>query len=148
MKNYVYSGECHCGNIKVKLSTLISPEDTQIRACECSFCRKHRAQYISDPEGTLDISIREPENLQKYRFGQKTADFLFCKICGIYIAAMFSDNNRFYGILNLNILDSPEEFTQTVTIVSYEQEDVKSRIERRKKKWTPLTLRNHTKLIT
>lgn len=142
MEQYLYSGQCHCGNIAVKLTTLSSAKDTQIRACECSFCRKHKAQYISDPEGNLDISVREPEQLQRYRFGQKTADFLFCKICGIYVAAIFCERDRYYGILNLNTLDRNEEFTQTVTSVSYENEDTNTRIERRKKKWTPLTLRN------
>lgn len=142
MKEYVYFGQCHCGNIKVKFSTYLSPKHTQIRACQCSFCRKHKGQYISDPEGALDISIEELENLQKYRFGQKTADFLFCKICGIYIATIFNDGNQYYGILNLNILDNTEEFTQAVTSVSYDSEDINSRIERRKKKWTPLTITN------
>ena len=145
MKEYVYFGRCHCGNINIKFRTLLSPKYTQIRACQCSFCRKHKGQYISDPEGALDISIRESEKLQKYRFGQKTADFLFCEICGIYIAAMFNDDNKYYGILNLNILDNTDEFTQTLTSVSYDSEDVNSRIERRKKKWTPLTLTSSRK---
>lgn len=63
MKKYLYSGQCHCGNVVVELSTLISPKNTLIRACKCSFCRKQKGQYISDSEATLNINIWEPEQL-------------------------------------------------------------------------------------
>src|ERR671939_662142 len=44
-------GTCHCGNIAIVLETGQDPRSLPLRACDCSFCRKHGARTTSDPEG-------------------------------------------------------------------------------------------------
>ena len=87
-------GQCHCGNIEVVLTTALSPEQLRLRACTCSFCRRHRARIISDPAGQLEIVVHSDRNLSRYRFGLKTADFLLCRECGVYVGAAISIESR------------------------------------------------------
>lgn len=46
-----YDGACHCGRLRVRYTTQIRPEDWQLRACDCSFCRRHGARTTTDPSG-------------------------------------------------------------------------------------------------
>ena len=74
------------------------------RACQCSFCRAHQAlEHVRS--GRADpILGTQAGPLQRYRFGQRTADFLLCRECGVYIGAeMQADEGRF-GIINVNAL--------------------------------------------
>ena len=41
------TGGCHCGNIEVIFETDIAPEETEPRACQCSFCRQHQSRAVS-----------------------------------------------------------------------------------------------------
>ena len=50
-----YTGQCHCGATTVAFDTTTSPEQTQIRECQCSFCRKHGSTNASDPDGRLEL---------------------------------------------------------------------------------------------
>ena len=68
-------GACHCGAIRVEFETAapLAP-----RACQCSFCRKHGARTVSDPEGTAELRLA-PETL-RYRFASRAADYLLCSL--------------------------------------------------------------------
>src|SRR5439155_217050 len=56
-----------------------------LRADTCSFCRRHGARTTSDPSGHVAITVHHPDQLLRYRFGLRTADFLVCTRCGIYV---------------------------------------------------------------
>ena len=103
----------------------------------CSFCRSHGARTTSDPHGRLQIVAHDPDQLIRYRFGLKTADFLICGRCGIYVAAVLTTGDFSYATVNVNSLDSNEIFTKEVRRVSYDGEGEAERIKRRKKNWTP-----------
>ena len=134
-----YSGSCHCGAIGFTLSTDLRPQRWSIRACQCSFCRAHDALSTSDPNGKLAFTARQPNMLQKYRFGLGTADFLLCRNCGIYIgAAIESDNGRF-GIVNTHALDEQPEKLANAVPISYDEENTEGRVSRRGERWTPIT---------
>jgi len=59
----VLRGGCHCGNLKVALETSLDPSVLQLRACQCSFCRRHGAVTTSDPAGRLLVEVGQPELL-------------------------------------------------------------------------------------
>jgi len=61
-----FTGGCHCGNIEIELTTDIPPSEIEIRACQCSFCRKHNSRTVSDPHG--QVSIRLEDRYRTYRF--------------------------------------------------------------------------------
>ena len=134
-----YTGSCHCGAIGFTYRTGIRQEQWSIRACQCSFCRAHDALSTSDPAGQIAFSASRPESLQKYRFGLKTADFLLCRECGVYIGAVIASAGNMFGIVNVHALDeSPTNVAETAP-VSYDDEDVGGRVSRREERWTPVT---------
>lgn len=130
---HTISGSCHCGKLSYVLSTQIHPKNIQARACDCAFCRKHAAMNWSDPEGTATIHVADELSLQKYRFGLKTADFYICRVCGAYIGAVLTDENRAWSTVNLRL----SELAVSEETASYGSEDTLARVERRKRVWTP-----------
>ena len=111
-----------------------------LRACQCSFCRRHGALSTSDPAGTLGFEVREPAQLTRYRFGLKTADFLICARCGIYVGATIEDGGSSWAIVNANTFDDVAQLTQPATPMSYDSEDAAQRMARRRERWTPAAL--------
>lgn len=98
-------GGCHCGQITLEFSTIKNPADIHPRSCDCSFCQKHGAAYISDPNGTLSITRSHADALQEYRQGSSVAQFLMCRECGVLVAVVFAHDARLYGAVNAGCLD-------------------------------------------
>ena len=134
-------GTCHCGNVRVELETPLDPSALKLRACQCSFCRKHGARTTSDPRGVLRIVARDAELLERYRFALGITDFLLCRACGVYVAATMKTATRPVGTLNVNVLEDPQPFQRGAEPVSYFRENVEERISRRLLVWTPAELR-------
>ena len=110
---------------------------TQVRECQCSFCRIHGARAASDPSGSLTFSETIPGALNRYRFGLRTADFLVCNGCGAYMGCILTTEDGAWGVVNLNTLRDRARFVQPPTRFDYDSEDTAGRIKRRKQKWTP-----------
>ena len=139
MGSTAYDGGCHCGAIGFQLRTEKAPADWSIRACQCRFCRLHDALSTSDPSGQLEFSAKRPELLQRYRFALKTADFLLCRDCGVYIGAVIETDEGRFGIVNTHALASEPEDIADVEPISYDGEDTGGRVSRREERWTPVT---------
>jgi hypothetical protein len=45
-----------------------------------------------------------PGALDRYRFGSKTADFLLCRDCGVYLGAVMQSARGGFGIINARVL--------------------------------------------
>ena len=131
------TGGCHCGNVTFSLAASREPEALSVRACGCRFCRQHGALSTSDPEGHITFAVREPDRLSRYRFGLKTADFLICRDCGVYVGALMPNGDQAYAILNVNACDEPQRFLQKPVAMDYGAEDEAGRQARRRAKWTP-----------
>ena len=136
----VLEGSCHCGELKIRYQTAIPPEHTEVRLCQCSFCRKHGARAATDPQGHLDIEIAAGAQPSRYQFGLRTSEFLICARCGVYVAAVLLDGERHLATVNLNALLRAAEFPAG-SPVEYDAEDAASRIARRRARWTPATVR-------
>src|SRR5437773_1100715 len=121
------TGRCHCGNVELALETSVRPEELALRADTCSFCRRHGARTTSDPSGRIVITVHDPEQLLRYRFGLRTADFLVCGRCGIYVAAVMNEGAGCYATVNVNTVDAVDRFTQPATPVAYEGESAAAR---------------------
>lgn len=98
-------GGCHCKRISVEFTTLEEPRAMTPRACDCSFCRKHGAAYLSDAAGQLRIVAGSPDALRSYRQGSETATFRLCSECGVLVAVTFEHDGRLYGAVNATCLD-------------------------------------------
>lgn len=104
------SGGCHCGNVGVDLEITREPFTYRPRACDCDFCRKHGAAYISDPQGALTIGIRDARQTVNYRQGSGRAECLFCSNCGVLVGALYRKENRIYGVVNVRIVADQTSF--------------------------------------
>jgi len=104
------SGGCHCGNILVEVELTRAPETYQPRACDCSFCRKHAAAYVSDPLGALRILVRSESESGRYRQGSGQAELLLCRSCGVLIGPLFREGGRLFAAVNSKVIDPPARF--------------------------------------
>jgi hypothetical protein len=133
-----YLGACHCGNLAFVFEASAPLETLGLRADGCSFCRAHAARHTSDPDGTVSLSVRDADALVRYRFGHRTADFLICARCGVYIGALMEDGGKSWFVINVNALCPPPGDDFPVGRANLHAEDVPARIARRKERWTPV----------
>ena len=124
----------------VNYRSAVPPAETDVRACQCTFCRKHGATAISDANGAAEIRVREAALLERYRFGHGTADFYICRRCGVFVAAVMADGDRTYAVLAVNALDDRDQFDRPPQPMDFGPEDEASRLARRRARWTPTTL--------
>ncbi|MFP4003257.1 MAG: aldehyde-activating protein [Alphaproteobacteria bacterium] len=135
----VFRGQCHCGNLKIRLETDKAAAELQPRRCACGFCARHGARTVTDPQGRASVTLHEPDEIRLYRFGLNTADFLICRECGVYAAAVIEQDGEFFATLNINLFARRNEFPLP-RAVSYEGETAEERRARRITRWTPARL--------
>jgi len=103
-------GGCYCGNILVIASFSQDLATINPRICDCDFCRKHVAAYVSDPLGSFHIQVRNELEFNRFRQGSNTAEMLLCRTCGVMVAAIYREAHRLFGALNVRALDSRLSF--------------------------------------
>ncbi len=134
-----FAGSCHCGAIDVRFESNVAPADMKVLACQCSFCRFHAALCISDPDGAAQFVEREPGTLHRYQFGLRTADYLLCRNCGVYLGATVTeDDGRRRAIVNISTLRDKAAFSSPPQPAVYDHESTEDRRARRLKNWTPV----------
>ena len=132
-----YHGSCHCENFRYELSW---PENTEMvgRSCDCSFCSRHGAIWSSHRSAEAKIKIQNRQEIIHYRFGQRTAEFHICAVCGIVAAAVWKDKTTNLGVININTLDNAfDKYIKRVT-THFDSENRLSRETRRRASWMPM----------
>ncbi|MBB5520067.1 GFA family protein [Amphiplicatus metriothermophilus] len=132
----LYAGQCHCGKLKASFETQKTPAELGVRTCQCDFCRRVGAVNISDPEGAVVIDAAEADVL-RYRFALRTADFLLCRNCGVYIAAVIGEGENIRSTINVAGLRMKAFLNVEEAPMEYGAESTEERIARRFRKWTP-----------
>jgi hypothetical protein len=135
-----HHGRCHCGNIDVDFETAIAPHDIEIRACQCSFCRKHGSRAAADPASKLTLRVGDEALLSRYRFGLQTAEYWVCRACGVYVAAITIGDSAPRAIVIVNALDDVSLFARAPIAADYDVETHAARIARRQERWTPVVV--------
>ena len=135
-----FAGRCHCGAVELTFTTRRAVNELPLRACQCTFCRKHGARTTADPDGWLEIRARDAAALARYRFGLGTADYLVCARCGVYVAAVMEEAGRGYAVVNVNAFTEGRAFDRQPTPMVYDHEDEPGRRARRRKLWTPAAI--------
>ncbi|MGQ0429396.1 MAG: GFA family protein [Gammaproteobacteria bacterium] len=133
-----YRGSCHCGAVGYEFRTELPPPAWSVRACQCSFCLKHAGVYTSDPRGSVRFTVKDPAFLARYRFGHKTADFVFCTRCGGYLGAITEEDGNKLAVLNIHAMDPMPAGLPAGQPTSYEGETTDDRNSRRSQRWTPV----------
>ncbi|MFC3052947.1 GFA family protein [Kordiimonas pumila] len=111
----LHKGGCYCGTIEIGFYV----DDTLSlvpRACDCDFCEKHGAEWVSAATGSLDITIKDKANLQLFKQGSETADLWICKNCGVVACVTYNTGDKLVGAVNRRALDDCSIFTSAQTI--------------------------------
>jgi hypothetical protein len=130
------SGGCHCGNIRVELQLPRDPVTYAPRACDCDFCRRHGAAYVSDPHAALTLWIRDERAAGRYRQGSGQAEMLLCRDCGVLVGALHRANGRLYGVTNVRVIEGGTKFG-TEQPVSPQTLSAEARVKRWQEIWCP-----------
>lgn len=128
-------GRCHCGNIGFSFELPHSGSKIAVRACSCTFCRKHGGVYTSHPKGSLSIQIADPTQATRYRFGTETAEFHICRHCGAVPVVTSEIAGKLYAVVNVNCFENmkPGDFERAATDFDGESTDL--RLTRRQRNW-------------
>ena len=135
----VHEGGCHCGRVRWSMAVTWSIADVAPRACDCDFCTRHGAAWVSDPQGTLQVRTRGAA-LMRYRQGSGQAQFLLCAQCGVLVAVIARDEaGHLIGAANRNAFDAREAFAPAVT-ASPQQLAPGAKLSRWTQLWTPVAV--------
>jgi hypothetical protein len=96
---------------------------------------------VSDPEGLFEVWADDWSLVEHYRFGTCTCDFLICRRCGVFIAAVTELPAGAQAVVNVNCLDDRERFTSVPTLHNFEGETIETRSSRRAGNWMPAVIR-------
>src|SRR5690348_8502903 len=135
-RHHRYQGGCHCGNVTLELGSTRPAGEIEPRACDCTFCRKHGAAYVSDPQGELTLAVRAHDELGRYRHGSEAAEFLLCRRCGVLVGVIHRDASRTYGAVNARVVEGHEGFGPE-QVVSPRKLDPAEKQARWKALWFP-----------
>jgi len=129
------TGKCHCANIAFELEWEGEPPEIPARACNCTFCVKHGGVWTSNPIARLTVAIRDAALVSKYAFGTRTATFHVCSQCGAVPLVTSEIANHLYAVVNVNVFENVDASWLRRAPVSFEGEDVESRLARRTRNW-------------
>lgn len=107
---YRVNGGCYCGNVQLEIDLTREPGSYHPRACDCDFCGKHGAAYLSDAQGSLTIRVRDASNTGYYRQGSSLAEFILCKTCGVLVGVVYRSDERVYAAVNVKAVTARTNF--------------------------------------
>ena len=128
-------GKCHCGNIAFSLTWDPDPTEIQARVCDCTFCQKHAGVWTSNPKGFLQVAVTDRSLLSKYSFATGTAEFQICGRCGVVPVVTSTIDGKLYAVVNVNTFDNVDRAIVRKAPVTFEGEELGSRLERRTRNW-------------
>jgi hypothetical protein len=96
---------------------------------------------VSDPGGLFEVWADDWSLVENYRFGTGTCDFLICRRCGVFIAAVSQMTADARAVVNVNCLSDRERFTSVPAVHDFEGETVEDRLSRRAANWMPAVIR-------
>jgi hypothetical protein len=136
-----HEGGCHCGNIRAVLRLSKPPAEMLLRACACGFCRAHATRTAADPAGLFELRAADWSLVERYRFGSRTADYILCRRCGVYVAALCETAAGLRTVVNVNSLGDRAAFTAAPSAPDYDGETTEARLARRAANWMPAVIR-------
>ena len=96
---------------------------------------------VADPQGLFEVWADDWSLVANYRFGTCTCDFLICRRCGVFIAAVSEMTDGTRAVVNVNCLSDRERFTSPPVVHDFDAEAVESRASRRAANWMPAIIR-------
>src|ERR1700726_3941915 len=126
-----YRGGCHCGALGIIYRTDIDPMYWGLRHAGGSFWRRRGVVGRWGRAGNLSVDIQDPSKVGYYRFAHRTADFLICSECGVFVAAITDAAQGKRAVINARVLDGVSLDWASVADVHFDDESPPQRAERR-----------------
>jgi hypothetical protein len=95
---------------------------------------------VSDPGGLFEFQADDWSLIERYRFGTRTCDFLICRRCGVFIAAVAEMTEGVRAVVNVNCLNDRTSFASAPMVHEFQDETIESRLSRRAANWMPAML--------
>jgi hypothetical protein len=73
------AGGCHCGAVQFEVYL---PEPAEAQSCTCSICAKTGFIHLIVPQSRFRL-VAGQDRLTLYTFNTRTAEHLFCEVCGV-----------------------------------------------------------------
>jgi len=83
-----------------------------------SFCRRHGVVGTSDPAGQVAFEVGDASLVRYYRFAQKSAQFMLCGECGVFVAALTETAPGDRAVINARAPMDPGHREGLMTTVS------------------------------
>lgn len=128
-------GACHCGNISFAVNWPGSGAEIPVRACGCTFCRKHGGVWTSHRNADLDAKYIDESAISRYKFGTETAEFYVCSGCGVVPFVISEIENRMYAVVNVNTFENIDSSSLVRSSADFEGESTDGRLKRRQQNW-------------
>jgi hypothetical protein len=96
---------------------------------------------LADPAGLFEVWADDWSLVENYRFGTGTCDFLICRRCGVFIAAVSDMNTQPRAVVNVNCLNDRGRFTAEPAMHDFDAETIATRSARRAANWMPAIIR-------
>ena len=74
-----HSGGCHCRRVRFEV---LAPAQLEVSECNCSMCARTGYLHLMVPKSRFKL-LSGADVLTTYQFNTKTAQHLFCSVCGI-----------------------------------------------------------------
>src|ERR1700681_3518598 len=103
-----------------------------------SFCRRHGVVGTSDPAGQVTFEVGDASLVRYYCFAQKSAQFMLCGECGVFVAALTETAAGERAVINARVLDGISLDFNEVADAHFDDETPMQRAERRLRHWTPI----------
>ena len=99
---------------------------------------------VSDPEGSFEVWADDWALVENYRFGTRSCDFLICRRCGVFIAAVSEMTAEARAVVNVNCLSDRGRFMSVPASYDFDSETLEARLSRRAANWMPAIIRRNS----
>jgi len=90
---------------------------------------------VADAEGVFEVWADDWFLVENYRFETRTRDFLICRRCGVFVAAVSEMTLETRAVVNVNCLNDRDRFTSLPVVHDFEGETIETRSSRRAANW-------------
>lgn len=131
----IQSGACSCQNVAVEVCLTRELSSYVLRECDCDFCQKEKALYLSDPNGDFKFSLLESNSLSSVRHGSESAEFLKCELCQQLIGVFYQEEKATFSAVNARLLADEVLEVMKWEVVSPKKLGVEEKVHRWKSVW-------------
>jgi hypothetical protein len=79
--------------------------------------------------------VADKQNVSRYAFGTKTAQFHICTRCGVVPLVTSEIDGKLYAVVNVNAFQDIDRSLLKNESATFDAEDEQSRLARRKRNW-------------